>query len=326
MRRLDLEPSAVFHSRPVRSMDIISEFRRKKLFQDLHRQLTEQELEELEKSLREDGLQEPIIVMQGDVIVDGDHREKLCRKLGIKPRVRVKQFENDAEAVQWILRLQLARRNLSPHDYKLARGRLYNTVKQSHGGSRKSDDKKLSSSQNENLKNGTIPGENTAKVIADETGSAPSSVLRSGKYAEQFDRLPEGVRNLIHEKPSRATEKAVEAMAAMDATTLTPLARQVRVGQVPSFDAALGFSTRGQKQSDGRKRTAKSKNAGKEFAPLYAALKTLVQQTDKIVNARVEGGTRKKVELRPYHERMTVALDAMRVVLDEWSAQAEDAI
>jgi N6-adenosine-specific RNA methylase IME4 len=80
--------------------------------------LSKEEYESLEKSLRAEGCREDIVVWKrGDklVIVDGHHRYKLCRQYNIPFAILEKEFENADAAKAWMIRNQLARRNLTDY-------------------------------------------------------------------------------------------------------------------------------------------------------------------------------------------------------------------
>ena len=199
--------------------------KRSERFQKLLRDQTPEERRELLESIRENGQREPIVVMQGDVIVDGYHRDDICRELGMEPKVVVKTFESDDEAEQWILRNQLARRNLSQRDFKVAVGRLYNSLK----GDRV-----------ENLKKGKNPevfpkcqsdtSGDVAAEIADETGVSVATVKRNGAYVKALDSLAKPARTVVDNFPDACPEKAVVALSKLDEAKQKEAAKAVRAG------------------------------------------------------------------------------------------------
>ncbi len=73
-------------------------------------------------------------------------------------------------ALDWSDRSQIGRRNLSPEDFRIISGRIYNRRKRQHGGDRKSNP------QNEVLK--------TAETIAAELGVSRASIERNAKPPE----------------------------------------------------------------------------------------------------------------------------------------------
>ena len=83
-------------------------------FRDLIPPLNEEELKLLEESLVADGCESPLIVWNG-VIVDGHNRYAICRKHGIPFSIQEKNFSSRDDAMLWMLRNQLGRRNLNSY-------------------------------------------------------------------------------------------------------------------------------------------------------------------------------------------------------------------
>ena len=81
-------------------------------FRDLIPPLNEEEQKLLEESLVADGCESPLIVWNG-VIVDGHNRYAICRKHEIPFAIQEKDFSSRDEAMLWMLRNQLGRRNLN---------------------------------------------------------------------------------------------------------------------------------------------------------------------------------------------------------------------
>ena len=83
-------------------------------FRDLIPPLNEEELKLLEASLVADGCESPLIVWNG-VIVDGHNRYAICRKHEIPFAIQEKDFSSRDDAMLWMLRNQLGRRNLNSY-------------------------------------------------------------------------------------------------------------------------------------------------------------------------------------------------------------------
>lgn len=83
-------------------------------FRDLIPPLNEEELKLLEASLVADGCESPLIVWNG-VIVDGHNRYAICRKHEIPFSIQEKNFSSRDDAMLWMLRNQLGRRNLNSY-------------------------------------------------------------------------------------------------------------------------------------------------------------------------------------------------------------------
>jgi len=94
--------------------------------------LREEEYQLLEQSVLTDGIRDPLVVWNRDgeyVLIDGHHRYRLAQKHGLDYSVVVMEFPDETHAVQWVLRNQLARRNLTDEQRTLVLGRYYNQMK-----------------------------------------------------------------------------------------------------------------------------------------------------------------------------------------------------
>ena len=151
--------------------------------------LTFEELNQLESNILRDGrIINPIIVWQG-LIVDGHNRFTIAKKHPEIPfTVHEKAFTNRYEAIIWICKNQLGRRNLTPEQKKYLIGKQYDAEKAIHGGDRKSSSAK-SSSQNGNL----IENPKTCKRIAVENGVSKNTVIRAEEFAKGVDAAEEAV-------------------------------------------------------------------------------------------------------------------------------------
>lgn len=93
-------------------------------FSELIPRLSSEECDGLERSLLEDKrCRDPIVVWKRGanlVVIDGHHRYRLCRQHNIPFNIVVKDFETSDDAKLWIVRNQLARRNLTTYGRCLA--------------------------------------------------------------------------------------------------------------------------------------------------------------------------------------------------------------
>ena len=195
--------------------------------------LTQEEYEQLEKNiLCMHRVLEPIIVWEGNIIVDGHNRYRIAKKhpdiifstvdLGVDTR---------EEVLDWICRMQLVRRNLTPEQRKYLIGKRYENEKRSHGGDRRSDSFK-SSGQNDHL------GMTTRARIAQDNNVSESYVKRAKEYARGLEILEyyePGIRNIdryIH------TDMGSNGIARyLSNQGIHKIERQN--GKNPFFDAAL---------------------------------------------------------------------------------------
>lgn len=151
--------------------------------------LTFEELNQLEANILRDGrIINPIIVWQG-LIVDGHNRYTIAKKHPEIPfTVHEKEFASRYEAIIWICKNQLGRRNLTPEQKKYLIGKQYEAEKLNHGGDQKSNLKK-STGQNGQ----SIDKRWTRQRIADENGVNDSFVKRAEQFSEGVDAAEEAV-------------------------------------------------------------------------------------------------------------------------------------
>ena len=108
--------------------------------------LTDDEFKQLEENILKEGkLLSPLIVW-GNTLVDGHNRYAILQK---HPEICFStmplRFANREEALAWICKNQLGRRNLTPEQKYYPMGKQYEAEKAAHGGDRKSSDAKSSS-------------------------------------------------------------------------------------------------------------------------------------------------------------------------------------
>ena len=194
--------------------------------------LREEELKQLEENILADGVViNPLIIWDG-VIVDGHNRYRILQQ---HPEIQFttyeKAFSDRYEAIAWICRNQLGRRNLTPQQFKYLMGQQYGAEKASHGGDRKSDQQK-SSGQNDHL----IEKEKTRQRIANENHVSESFVRRSEYFAQGVDAAEEvepGIKQEILTGSIKPTEKAVAAIAKAPPEERPALVQQLRQTKEP---------------------------------------------------------------------------------------------
>lgn len=152
-------------------------------FRDLIPPLSQEELENLHTSISLDGCLAPLIVWkQEGILLDGHNRYAFCKKCDYDFQVTEIKLPHRESAINWIIKNQLGRRNVSPDVAARLRGMLYISRKKENGGDRKSEE---SGYQSDNL----ITALKTYEVVAKETGVSPATIMRDAKYAEACDKL-----------------------------------------------------------------------------------------------------------------------------------------
>jgi hypothetical protein len=84
-------------------------------YRDLIPPISKEEYDLLEGSILHEGCRDAIVTWN-DTILDGHNRHEICHKHKIPHGTLEKEFSNEDEAKEWIIRNQLARRNLPAHE------------------------------------------------------------------------------------------------------------------------------------------------------------------------------------------------------------------
>jgi len=181
-------------------MDDVYELKVNPRFEALLPGLTAEELSALTESILKDGCRDAITTWDM-TIVDGHNRYRICQKHGITFKVREVSFADEDEAMDWIDKNQMARRNLTPDEFQLALGRRYNrTKKAAHDGGKGEG---RSGGQNDHhLK--------TAEAIASEHGVSEKTVRRAGKFAAEVEAKPELQKLIKDHKPVNKAKRELK--------------------------------------------------------------------------------------------------------------------
>ncbi|MBQ1293076.1 MAG: hypothetical protein IIY21_03500 [Clostridiales bacterium] len=81
-------------------------------FRTLIPPLTDDEKSRLEKSLREEGCRDALVVW-GDTLIDGHNRYEICTRYDIPFKTISMEFNNRDDVMLWMMKNQLSRRNLT---------------------------------------------------------------------------------------------------------------------------------------------------------------------------------------------------------------------
>ena len=149
--------------------------------------LTDDEFKQLEENILKEGkLLSPLIVWN-NTLVDGHNRYAILQK---HPEIYFStmplRFENREEAIAWICRNQLGRRNLSPEQKRYLLGKQYEAKKKAakiFRGNQYTLAKKSGGAHDDNHHS----GKKTCDRIAEENGVSRASVLRASHYTRGID-------------------------------------------------------------------------------------------------------------------------------------------
>ena len=171
-----------------------------------------EEEQQLEQNIIAEGrLLNPIITWNG-YILDGHTRYRILKKHGfIKFEVEEIQLANKYEALAWICKNQLGRRNLTPEQKYYLMGKQYEAEKAAHGGDRKSTDAKSSS-----LKANLIDSSKTCDRIAEENRVSKDTVIRASRYmrgVEIAEELIPGLKQSILSGQTKVSKADMHRLA-----------------------------------------------------------------------------------------------------------------
>ena len=203
-------------------------------FQNKIPPLTEEEFRQLEENIVDAGeVFEPITVWN-DIIIDGHNRYKVVQMHPeVKWTVREVTFADKWEAIDWMYRNQLGRRNLTDEQKTFLLGKLYEARKRVVGNktSARNPDGTFQSDQNE--RNGTRYAE-TADEIADEQKIGAATVKRAGQYAKGIDTIREDDPQLADAILS--AEKRVPKIDVINVGKADPCDRQQLIDDIKNAD------------------------------------------------------------------------------------------
>lgn len=193
--------------------------------------LTQEEFDLLEENiLCMHRVTDPIIVWNRNVIVDGHNRYRIIQK---HPELffTTENLDVDTreEVLDWICRIQLGRRNLTPEQKKFLIGKQYENEKHAHGGDRRSEEAR-STGQNDQLKT----GETVRARIARERGTSDSYVKRAELFARGLDIMDEivpGLRNEVLNGKRKIPETGITAIVKANPSDRRELINAILNGQ-----------------------------------------------------------------------------------------------
>lgn len=174
-----------------------------------------EEEQQLEQNIIAEGrLLNPIITWNG-YILDGHTRYRILKKHGfIKFEVKEIQLANKYEALAWICKNQLGRRNLSPERKKFLLGKEYESTKLAVGAPLGSKHGIRKCGQNDHI----FTESRTCQRIASEHGVGEKTVRRAEKYSQGIDAAEEvvpGAQEEILTGRIKATDAQIAALPAI---------------------------------------------------------------------------------------------------------------
>ena len=187
------------------------------------------------------------MIVWNNTLVDGHNRYAILQK---HPEIYFStmplRFENREEAIAWICRNQLGRRNLSPEQKRYLLGKQYEAEKKAakiFRGNQYTLAKKSGGDHGDNHHS----GKKTCDRIAEENGVSRASVLRANHYTRGIDiadNLSPGIKQKVfsgevkftNEEMSKLVQASVEHRSDVLAQILHPEALEVLESASAEFE------------------------------------------------------------------------------------------
>jgi len=205
--------------------------------------LRDDELQLLEQSVLAEGIRDPLVVWRrgGELILlDGHHRYELAQRHGLDFGVVEMEFDDESHAVQWVLRNQLARRNLTDEQRMLLLGRYYNMLKLApHRPSTENGDK-LSPFSGSHA---------TSQYVASLYGVNEKTVRRAGEFAEAIDALVEIEPEAAARVLAGELSDAKTALSKVEPELLPKVAERIAQGNAQSVKEIVERIRREERQT-----------------------------------------------------------------------------
>ena len=179
--------------------------------------LTEEEFRQLETNILEDGrILSPLIVWNG-TIVDGHNRYRILQKhTELSFEIYEREFKDRYEAIIWICRNQLGRRNLTPAQRKYLIGKQYEAEKASVNGAEGRNRDRSGRFQPVGKNYPLEEPLRTSEQIAREHGTSERYVRIAEHFAQGVDAAEEtlpGIRQEIFSGAIKPPDSLVEAVS-----------------------------------------------------------------------------------------------------------------
>lgn len=201
--------------------------------------LAKDELEQLENNILQHGCQTPIQLWQASkqligleadnpddiayILIDGHNRHSICKRHNLNFEVYMLSFPSLKEAKDYMINLQLGRRNLSLSQISYFRGLRYNNektdksenLKQFHSKGQNDPSSETASSDGTLLSKGqNVPSEiSTAERLSKEYNVSPKTIKRDAEFAKGLEKLDVDFRNNILSGKAKIDKGLIQKVA-----------------------------------------------------------------------------------------------------------------
>lgn len=160
--------------------------------EDLLYPLKPEELANLEASIQQYGVREPLCLWDRDgehILVDGHNRFAVATRIGVEFPTTVMAFKDLEEVLDWVDKNQIGRRNLTDEERAVTLGRIY----------QRKLDQKRTANREANVENGETKGAGgrMTDALASEWNIGSATVKRASSFAEAIAALKDVGENGI---------------------------------------------------------------------------------------------------------------------------------
>jgi len=199
-------------------------------FEKLLVPLTTEEYEGLEKSITAIGCMDSIKIWNG-VILDGHNRYKVCSKKKVKFETTEMKLSEKEDAIDFIIKNQLARRNLTPEQRWYLIGKTHETEKHRRGNNElKPHNETLNKNRGRPAKKG-----DTAESVGQRFKTTRSQVQEHAQFTKAVDSIEENlgkeVKQEILSGKSKFSKKDIVVIGKKDAVGQKAIFEEAKKGK-----------------------------------------------------------------------------------------------
>ena len=201
---------------------------------------TEEELSQLEQNIIKNGCKDALLLWETTeetiksqtstpeapvyVLVDGHNRYRICTARNISFNVQVMSFPSLKEVKDYMIDLQLGRRNLTPQQASYFRGLRYNLEKSEKGKYDRNDHKSQSGTyeeidpENHKSQSGTYDKNalSTSEKLAKEYKVGRNTILRDAEFASGLDKLNDELKNAVLSGEIKIGKSEIQKLAKVE--------------------------------------------------------------------------------------------------------------
>ena len=165
----------------------ISDLKENNTFSELVPEMTTHEYDDLVNSIRKQGVRQPIHILSDKTVLDGRHRVRACKEIGIKEIQALSHELDETKAIEFVVDTAIERRNLTKEqkiDIVLRSSGLIKTL-----------ESKVKQGSRSDLTLGSVEPEvkRTNERIGEMTGTSKATVTRMKRVKRESPELYDDV-------------------------------------------------------------------------------------------------------------------------------------